>query len=76
VHEVVAPLEGKFYLTNSSSETAKKVGDVVEKGDTLCYIESMKTYNAITADKAGKIIVIGFANGESVNEDEVLFKLQ
>lgn len=76
MHDVIAPLEGKFYLTNSSSETPVKVGDVVEKGDVLCYIESMKTYNAITADKAGKIVEIGFANGDSVDEDDVLFKLQ
>ena len=76
VHEVIAPLEGKFYFTNSSAETPVKVGDIVEKGDVLCYIESMKTYNAITADKAGKVVEIGFANGESVDEDDVLFKLQ
>lgn len=76
VHDVVAPLEGKFYLTNSSSEVPVKIGNVVEKGDLLCYIESMKTYNAITADKAGKIIEIGFANGDSVDEEDVLFKLQ
>jgi len=76
VHEVIAPLEGKFYFTNSTSETPVKVGDVVEKGDVLCYIESMKTYNAITADKAGIIIEISSANGESVDEDDVLFKLQ
>jgi len=76
VHELIAPLEGKFYFTNSSAETPVKVGDVVEKGDVLCYIESMKTYNAITADKAGKVVEIGFANGESVDEEDVLFKLQ
>jgi pyruvate carboxylase subunit B len=76
VQEVVAPLEGKFYLTNSSSDTAKKIGDVIAKGDLLCYIESMKTYNAISSDKAGTIVEIGFANGDSVQEDEVLFKLQ
>lgn len=76
VHEVVAPLEGKFYFTNSSSETPVKVGDVVEEGELLCYIESMKTYNAIMSDKAGKIVEIAFANGESVDEDDVLFKLQ
>jgi len=76
VQEVIAPLEGKFYLTNSSSETAKKVGDVVAKGDLLCYIESMKTYNAISSDKAGTIVEIAFANGDSVQEDDVLFKLQ
>jgi pyruvate carboxylase subunit B len=76
IHEIIAPLEGKFYFTNSSAETPVKVGDVVEKGDVLCYIESMKTYNAITADKGGKIIEIAFANSESVDEDDVLFKLQ
>lgn len=76
VHGVVAPLEGKFYLTNNPSDTAVKVGDVVAKGDTLCYIESMKTYNAITSDKAGKIVEIMFSNSEAVQEDDVLFKLQ
>jgi pyruvate carboxylase subunit B len=76
VHEVIAPLEGKFYLTNSPADTPVKLGDVVKKGDTLCYIESMKTYNAIVADKDGKIVEISIANGESVFEDDVLFKLQ
>ena len=76
IYDVIAPLEGKFYFTNSTSETPVKVGDVVEKGDVLCYIESMKTYNAVTAEKSGKIIEIAFANGESVDEDDVLFKLQ
>ncbi|MDD3321992.1 MAG: oxaloacetate decarboxylase [Paludibacter sp.] len=76
VQEVIAPLEGKFFLTNGTSETPVKVGDVIEKGNLLCYIESMKTYNAISSDKAGKIIEICFANSEAVQEDDVLFKLQ
>ncbi|MGI5975244.1 MAG: biotin/lipoyl-containing protein [Paludibacter sp.] len=75
-HEVVSPLEGKFYLTNNPGDTPVKLGDVVKRGDTLCYIESMKTYNAIVADKDGKIVEICIANGESVFEDDVLFKLQ
>jgi len=76
IHGVVAPLEGKFFLTNNSSDAAVKVGDSVEKGETICYIESMETYNAITSDKAGKIMEICFANGDAVQEDDVLFKLQ
>ena len=76
VHEVIAPLEGKFFMTNNSSETAVKVGDIIAKGDVLCYIESMKTYNAISSDKAGKVVEICFANSEAVQEDDVLFKLQ
>ncbi len=76
VKEIVAPLEGKFYLTNSSSETAVKVGDVIKKGDLLCYIESMKTYNAISSEFDGKVIEICLNNSDSVQEDDVLFKLQ
>lgn len=76
VQEVIAPLEGKFYLTNSPSQNPVKVGDLIAKGDLLCYIESMKTYNAISSDKAGRIIEICYVNGDSVQEDDVLFKLQ
>jgi len=72
VQEILAPLEGKFYLTKSSGETPVKVGDVVQEGDLIGYIEAMKTYNAIRTDKAGKIIQIVKANGEDVEEDEVL----
>ena len=76
VQSVVAPLEGKFYLTNNPSETPVKMGDVIAKGDLVGYIESMKTYNAICSDMAGTIVGIGFANGDSVQEDDVLFNLQ
>ncbi|MDD2257547.1 MAG: oxaloacetate decarboxylase [Bacteroidales bacterium] len=75
-HFVIAPLEGKFYLTKNPSDTAVKVGDVVKKGDLLCFIESMKTYNAISSDQDGKIVEICFANGEAVQEDDILFKIQ
>ena len=48
--EIIAPLEGRFYLTQSSSEKAIQVGDKINKGDVVAYIESMKVINAITAD--------------------------
>lgn len=76
VETVTAPLEGKFFLTNNSSDKPVKVGDVIKKGDLLCYIESMKTYNAISSDKDGKVVEICFVNGDAVQEDDVLFKLQ
>jgi pyruvate carboxylase subunit B len=74
--EILAPLEGKFFFTRDSSETAIKIGDVIKEGELIGYIESMKTYNAISADKAGKIVEICFDNGDSVEEDDVLIKLQ
>ena len=72
---ILAPLEGRFYLTKNSSDTAKKVGDVVKEGDTIAYIEAMKVINAITADSAGTISAILVNHGEEVEEDDKLFKL-
>nr|WP_319512109.1 biotin/lipoyl-containing protein [uncultured Draconibacterium sp.] len=73
--EVIAPLEGKFMLTKDTSETALKVGDTVKEGDLVCYIESMKTYNAIVAESDGTVSAILKANGDSVDEDDVLIQL-
>jgi pyruvate carboxylase subunit B len=73
---VLAPLEGKFYLTKDSSETAVKVGDTVQKGQTLAYIESMKVYNAITAEKGGVITEIVATPGEEIEEDDIMFRMK
>ncbi|WP_346857357.1 biotin/lipoyl-containing protein [uncultured Draconibacterium sp.] len=73
--EVIAPLEGKFMLTKDNTETALKVGDVVKEGDLICYIESMKTYNAIVAETAGTVTAILKSNGDNVDEDDVLVQL-
>ena len=73
--DIVAPLEGKFYLVKDNSETPKKVGDSVQAGETLGYIEAMKTFNAIRADKAGVITAILVASGDSVEEDDPIMKM-
>ncbi len=76
VKEVTAPLEGKFFLTKDPSETAIKQGDSIHKGDIIGYIESMKTYNAIVAEEQGKVAEICLSNGDAVDEDDVIIKLQ
>lgn len=73
--EVISPLEGKFFLTKDSSEKAVKVGDRVNEGDIIGYIESMKTYNAVAAEESGKVTEICFANGDPVDEDDILIKM-
>ena len=73
--EVLAPLEGKAYLVQSSSETPKKVGDHVEEGEVICYIEAMKVFNRIKAEKAGTITSISFSSGDAVEEDDVLMTI-
>ncbi|MGD9931938.1 MAG: biotin/lipoyl-containing protein [Mangrovibacterium sp.] len=74
--EIVAPLEGKFYLTKESSETPLKVGDQIKEGDLIGYVEAMKTYNAIKSDLSGKVVEILFTSGTEVEEDDVLVRIQ
>ncbi len=73
--EVLSPLEGKFFLTKESTEKPLKVGDTIKEGDLVGYIESMKTYNAIASEEGGIVREICFANGEMVDEDDVLIKI-
>ena len=74
--EVLSPLEGKFFLTKESSEKPLMVGDTIKEGDVIGYIESMKTYNAVSAEEGGIVREICFANGDSVDEDDVLIKTE
>lgn len=73
--KILAPLEGKFYLTKDPGEKGIQIGDTIAEGDAIGYIESMKVMNAITADKAGKVTAIVAKHGEEVEEDDVLVNL-
>lgn len=73
--DVIAPLEGKFFLVKSAQESPKQVGDTVAAGDVIGYVEAMKTYNAIKADFDGVITAIIATPGNAVEEDEVIMKI-
>jgi len=70
-----SPLEGKFFLTKTSADTAIKIGDVVKKGDTVAYVESMKVINAITSTEDGTVAAILAQHGDDIEEDAPLIKL-
>lgn len=74
--EVLSPLEGKFFLVKNASDTPLKVGDVVKEGDVLCYVEAMKTYNAVRAEFGGTVTAILANIGDGVSEDDVLMTIQ
>ncbi|MFT4665251.1 MAG: pyruvate carboxylase subunit B [Polaribacter sp.] len=74
--EIVAPLEGKFFLTKDSHEVALKNGDNITTGETIGYIEAMKVINAITADQSGTIVEVVGRHGEDIEEDDVIFLIQ
>jgi len=73
--EIIAPLEGKVYMIKDASEKAVKVGDTIQKGDVVCYIEAMKVTNAVKADVEGTLTEICVKDGEEVLDDDVLFRL-
>jgi pyruvate carboxylase subunit B len=74
-HSITSPLEGKFYLTKDPAEKGIQIGDKVNKGDVVGYIESMKVLNAVTATQDGIVTEIAVRQGEDVEEDMVIVKL-
>lgn len=74
--EVLSPLEGKFFLVKNASEAPVKVGDVVKEGDVLCYVEAMKTYNAVRSEASGTVTAICLSSGDAVSEDDVLMTIR
>lgn len=75
--EIKAPLIGTYYSSPSPDEPCfVKVGDYVEKGDTLCIIEAMKLMNEIKSDKSGKIVDIKVDNETIVEYGQTLFVIE
>jgi pyruvate carboxylase subunit B len=70
--ELLSPLEGKFFLVKATGDTPVKVGDTVKKDQTVCYIEAMKTYNAVSAESDGVITAILLNPGDAVSEDDII----
>lgn len=76
-HVITAPIVGTFYsAANPDAEPFVKVGDVVEKGKTLCIIEAMKLMNEIEADISGTVVAIYPQNAQPVEFGEKLFDIQ
>ena len=73
---IKSPMVGVFYSAPAPDQPAfVSVGDKVKKGQIICIIEAMKIMNEITADKSGTISEILVDNGDVVEFDQPLFKL-
>jgi oxaloacetate decarboxylase alpha subunit len=69
-----SPIVGTFYRSPSpDSPPYVEVGDIVEKGQTLCIIEAMKIMNEIESEVKGEIVDILVENAEPVEYGEPLF---
>jgi len=70
---VLSPMVGVAYLTPEPNAPAfVGVGTKVEAGQTLLLIEAMKTFNPITAPKAGTVTKILVESGDSVDQGQPL----
>ena len=70
---VLSPMVGVTYLTPEPSAPAfVGIGTKVEVGQTLLLIEAMKTFNPITAPKAGTVTKILVESGDSVDQGQPL----
>ncbi len=71
-----SPMVGIIYLTpKPSSPPFVKKGQIIKKGDTICLIEAMKTFNEIKSDKDCTIKSVMVKNGEAVEFGQPLFEI-
>ena len=74
---VRSPMVGTFYIAPApDAEPYVTRGKEAKVGDVLCIIEAMKLMNEIKSEVAGRIIDILVENGQPVEFDQPLFKIQ
>ena len=74
LHAVSSPIVGTFYRApNPAADPYAKVGDFVEKGQTLCIVEAMKLMNENEADVSGTVVKVLPENAQPVEYGEQLF---
>lgn len=71
-----SPMVGTFYTKpNPESETFVKVGSIVSPDTVICIVEAMKVFNEIPAEVSGKVVAVLADNGQPVDFDKPLFKI-
>jgi len=71
---ITSPIVGTFYRAPAPDAAPYvEVGQVVEKGQTLCIVEAMKLMNEIEAEFRCKIVKISRENAEPVEYNDTLF---
>jgi acetyl-CoA carboxylase biotin carboxyl carrier protein len=78
VKTILSPMVGTFYAKRDPKATDPfvKVGDQIEPSTIVCIIEAMKTFNEIPAEIRGKIVAVLVEDGDHVDTDKPLFKVE
>ena len=73
---IIAPLTGVYYSAASpTTPPFVAIGDIVQVGQIVALIEAMKVFNEIPAEIRGKVVAVLCEDGEAVEFDKPLFKV-
>jgi len=76
LREIKSPIVGTFYgAPDPDSPAFVEVGQQIVAGQTLCIVEAMKVMNEIEAEFGGTIKEICLENGQPVEAEGVLFRV-
>lgn len=74
---ILCPAVGTFYASPSPEDPPfVKVGDKVQSETVVCLVEAMKTFNQIPAELSGTIAEILVKNGDPVDVNTKLFRVE
>lgn len=74
---IKSPMVGTYYSRpNPKAEAFVKVGSKVDVNTPICIIEAMKVFNEIPAEVRGTVTAILVEDGEAVEFDKPLFKVE
>ena len=77
MQSIDSPMVGIIYLTpKPSSPPFVKSGQKIKKGDIICLIEAMKTFNEIEAEVSGKIVKVLVDDASPVDYEQPLFLVE
>jgi acetyl-CoA carboxylase biotin carboxyl carrier protein len=72
-----SPMVGTFYAAATpEAPPFVKVGDQVGPETTVCIVEAMKVFNEIPAECAGRVIAVLAQNGDPVEFNQPLFRVE
>ncbi|SCS25716.1 biotin carboxyl carrier protein of acetyl-CoA carboxylase [Staphylococcus caeli] len=76
--EIKSPMVGTFFLQDEKELTNPviEVGDEINKGDIIGYIEAMKVMNEITSDVSGVVEEILVQHGTNVEYNQVIVNVK
>jgi acetyl-CoA carboxylase biotin carboxyl carrier protein len=72
-----SPIVGTFYSAPAPDKPPfVKIGDKITKGQVVCIVESMKLMNEITSNLDGTVAAILAIDGEAVDFDKELIRVE